>query len=366
MEIWDAYDRDGKPTGEKLVRGAPILAGRYHLVCEVLVRHRDGSYLCMKRASTKEGYPGWLEATAGGSALAGEDKWTCVRRELREETGLDEQYFTEIGRFRNNNTIYSSFLCVVDCDKDTVRFQEGETEDYCWLPESAFMEFVNSGRMIPTQRQRLDPWLKQMGYVRRRIYLVRHGADDETVRGGWSDHPLTEAGKEQAEKLADTFKFPIERLYSSDLRRCMMTAQPLAEKLGLEIRLLPQFRETNNGELAGMKHTLACEKYPGLYWNTLGWEEQYPGGESPKEFYDRIAAAWAEFQAQDGDVMLVTHGGVINVILSLIHGLSYSNKKHRWKIRNTQIITLEFRNGKWEEADDQSRDLAHCPGAVRH
>ena len=55
----------------------------------------------------------------------------------------------------------------------------------------------------------------------------------------------------------------------------------------------------------------------------------------------------------DGDVMLVTHGGVINVILSLIHDLPYSNKKHRWKIKNTQIITLEYRSGKWEEVHDQ-------------
>lgn len=31
-------------------------------------------------------------------------------------------------------------------------------------------------------------------------YLVRHGQDDETVRGGWSDHPLTEAGIHQANR----------------------------------------------------------------------------------------------------------------------------------------------------------------------
>lgn len=355
MEVWDACDREGNLTGEKLVRGEPIPAGRYHLVCEVLVRHIDGSYLCMRRDRNKEAYPGWLEATAGGSALAGEDKLACVRRELREETGLDCGQFAEIGRCMSRDTIYHSFLCVLDCDKNSIRLQEGETEDFCWLSEEDFVEFVNSGRMIPTQRQRCDGWLREMGYIRKKIYLVRHGADDDTVRGGWSNHPLTEEGIAQAEELARRIGFPVSRIYSSDLLRCMMTAGPVARKLELPIIPLPQFRETNNGDLAGMKHTLACEKYPGLYWNTLGWEERYPGGESPKEFYERIKASWTEFQGQveDGDVMLVTHGGVINVILSLVHGLPYSNKKHRWKIRNTQIITLEYRDGKWEEADDQ-------------
>lgn len=194
-------------------------------------------------------------------------------------------------------------------------------------------------------------------FDRKRIYLVRHGADDETIRGGWSNHPLTGEGFAQADILAEAVDFPVSRLYSSDLLRAVQTAEPVAQKLNLPIISAPQFRETNNGHLAGMKHELACEKYPGMYWSTLQWEEKYPGGESPKNFYERIAAAWEDFQQQaldcDGDMMLVTHGGVINVILCLVHGLPYTNKKHRWKIRNTEIITLECRGGKWEEAHDQ-------------
>ena len=91
MELWDAYDAYGNQTGETLVRGKEIPAGRYHMVCEVLVRHADGSILCMKRASTKPNYPGFYEATAGGSALQGEEPLACIRRELLEETGLTEQ-----------------------------------------------------------------------------------------------------------------------------------------------------------------------------------------------------------------------------------------------------------------------------------
>lgn len=39
MELWDAYTRDGQPTGDLLVRGEKIPQGLYHIVCEVLVRH---------------------------------------------------------------------------------------------------------------------------------------------------------------------------------------------------------------------------------------------------------------------------------------------------------------------------------------
>ncbi len=167
MELWDAYTKDGVATGGTLVRGEPVPEGLYHLVCEVLVRHADGSYLAMKRWHKKEGYPGWWETTAGGSALKGEDMWQCVRRELREETGLDAEIFTHIGcRITEDSpVIFHSFLCELDCDKTSVTLQEGETEDYCWFSEQKFIKFVNSGSMIPTQKRRLLPWLVEMGYV---------------------------------------------------------------------------------------------------------------------------------------------------------------------------------------------------------
>lgn len=360
MEIWDSYDREGRLTGEKLIRGESIPEGWYHLVCDVLVRHRDGSYLCMKRSVTKAGYPGWLEATAGGSALAGEDAYACARRELREETGIKTGDFMKIGESRNRNTLYHTFLCTVDCDKTAVTLQEGETEAFFWFNEAEFIEFVNSENMIPLHKRRYDSWLRKMGYVQeKKIFLVRHGADDETIRGGWSQHSLTEEGFRQAEELGEFVHWNLNaaHLYSSDLCRAVQTADPVADNLGLSVRLLPQFRETNNGELAGMKHELACARYPGLYWNTLGWEEKYPGGESPRDFYERIRDAWEEFQVlalrNEGNSMLVTHGGVINVILSLVTGKPYSNKKHRWKIRHTQIIALTYRDGRWEIDDDK-------------
>lgn len=42
----------------------------------------------MRRDLSKPNYGGYYEATAGGSALKGEDKMACVKRELFEETGI--------------------------------------------------------------------------------------------------------------------------------------------------------------------------------------------------------------------------------------------------------------------------------------
>ena len=166
MEIWDAYHSDGTPAGCTLVRGEPIPEGLYHLVCEILVRHADGEYLLMQRDLRKQGYPGYWEATAGGSALQGEDAMACARRELREETGIDEGEFTAIGRFVSRDTIYRQYLCVTGCDKAAVMLQDGETIAYRWVTEAEFAAFANSEGMIDVQRMRYEPCLRKMGYVK--------------------------------------------------------------------------------------------------------------------------------------------------------------------------------------------------------
>ena len=72
MEIWDLYDEDGNLTGEtwERSRAREIPEGRYHIVCDILIRHRDGEFLLMLRDPDKDIYPGCWEASAGGSALA--------------------------------------------------------------------------------------------------------------------------------------------------------------------------------------------------------------------------------------------------------------------------------------------------------
>ncbi len=166
MEIWDGYFADGSLVGVDLIRGEEIPEGLYHLVCEILVRHTDGDYLLMQRDFSKEGYPGFFEATAGGSALKGEDKLCCAKRELLEETGIISDAFEEIGKSVSHNTIYYEFLCVTDCDKNSVVLQNGETIAYKWICEKNFADFVNSEDMIDVQKERYRDFFKKMGYIK--------------------------------------------------------------------------------------------------------------------------------------------------------------------------------------------------------
>lgn len=174
MELWDAYNCHGEKTGETLVRGEAIPRGLYHLVCEVLVRHTDGSILCMKRATTKPNYPGFYEATAGGSALQGEDPLTCIKRELREETGITCETFRHIGTDVDEmtQTIYRTYVCEVAWDKNAVTLQEGETEDYTWFSEEEFASLLRTPNFIAMQTKRFLPYYREQGWFAYRLLAL--------------------------------------------------------------------------------------------------------------------------------------------------------------------------------------------------
>ena len=188
------------------------------------------------------------------------------------------------------------------------------------------------------------------------IYLTRHGKDNNTVRGGWSQYGLTDIGKQEARDLADYIAenqshLNIKQLFSSDLPRAVETANPIAIALDMELIIMPEFRETNNGVFAGMPHEIADVTYPGLYWNTLEWDEPYPDGESPRIFYERIRSAWMQFSkmvVRNGkNVLLVSHGGVMHVIFSLVDEKPFSNKDSKERIPHATLFPLHYHNNRW-------------------
>lgn len=163
MEIWDLYDEQGRKTGEtwERSRAREIPEGRYHIVCDVLIRHRDGEFLLMLRDPDKDDYPGCLEASAGGSALAGETPEQAARREMFEETGLEAEKLTLIGqtyRPQSRSVVYA-WLAIVDCEKDSVRLQQGETVGYQWADVQAFFRMIREEPVLKVQYPRYKPYL---------------------------------------------------------------------------------------------------------------------------------------------------------------------------------------------------------------
>lgn len=165
MEIWDGYRADGTLAGVDLIRGEEIPEGLYHLVCEVLVQHADGSFLLMRRSLSKPNLPGKWEASAGGSALKGESPEVCAKRELWEETGIRAESLTLIGRSVTANAIHCDYLCRTRQKKDSVCLQEGETIACRWVDEAAFRDYLMSEDAIPTQNARRADYYRKMGYI---------------------------------------------------------------------------------------------------------------------------------------------------------------------------------------------------------
>lgn len=190
------------------------------------------------------------------------------------------------------------------------------------------------------------------------VYFIRHGVDDEGFRGGWSQRGLVTEGYRQSMKLGSYLKdnqsrYNVDRIISSDLQRALDTAGEIARELQLPVEPSIHWRETNNGVIAGMPNEIVDERFPGLCFSGLRMDERYPGGESPIEFYTRIKNTFTRLcveQAQHNpaqNVIVVTHGGVINAVYHLVRGLEWSNTSRAFPALHTSVHAMEWYDAKW-------------------
>lgn len=74
--------------------------------------------------------------------------------------------------------------------------------------------------------------------------------------------------------------------------------------------------------------------------------EKYPNGESPIEFFNRIKDWFYnsinEYKDMDGNILIITHAGVINIIYYIVNNLEWSNKAKTFKIGNCSIHVLDL------------------------
>ncbi len=189
-----------------------------------------------------------------------------------------------------------------------------------------------------------------------RILLVRHGQDEVGYRGGWSQRGLTNEGRMQSQLLANHLRDswqPLGFLISSDLERAWETANYIAQETGLPLQGSSLWREMNNGKLAGMPNRLAEQVYPGLFASSLQMDEPYPDGESPRQFFLRITQAFEDLcekmlaRQLPPDLIVVTHGGVINILSYILNGMIWSNTEPFFPISPTSIHEISCLEGKW-------------------
>jgi broad specificity phosphatase PhoE len=183
------------------------------------------------------------------------------------------------------------------------------------------------------------------------LLLVRHGQstwNSEHRIQGQLDPPLSEEGRRQAERVGRRLAGRrLAGFYSSDLKRAFETAQAIGLATGLEAEPTPGLREIYLGEWEGLRSDEVAERFPEAWatWSKWGGDwDIVPGGEGADLFGKRVAAAVDAIlqRHSHGDVLVVTHGGVIQMTLNRIVGRA-SRGLFPFKIQNASITVIEKR-----------------------
>lgn len=185
------------------------------------------------------------------------------------------------------------------------------------------------------------------------MLLVRHGQStwnrDHKIQGQL-DPPLSEEGRRQAEALGRRLAGRrLAGLYSSDLKRALETARAVGSATSLEPETAQGLREIFLGEWEGLRTEDLAERFPDAWarWTEEPDWDLVPGGEGAALFETRVVAAIdAIFDRHGhGDVLAVTHGGVIQVALHRVVGRP-SHGLFPFKIQNASISVIEKRAGR--------------------
>jgi 2,3-bisphosphoglycerate-dependent phosphoglycerate mutase len=177
------------------------------------------------------------------------------------------------------------------------------------------------------------------------LLVARHGEADWNVERRWlghADRPLTERGRAQAHDLARVLDGRhIDAAYASDLRRAVETARIALGHRGIEVTALRELRERDYGAWDGLHDDDIPVRFPDDH---ARWRDGLGHGPADAEAYaalavrietvlQRIAAAHP-----GATILLVTHGGPINVLDALAGGLDYV--QHRQTIPAAPHATL--------------------------
>jgi len=165
------------------------------------------------------------------------------------------------------------------------------------------------------------------------ILMARHGETDwnrESRFQGHADTTLNEAGREQAEALAERLRTEeIEAVYASPLLRAHETAEIVARSLGLPVETVAGLREVDVGSWSGLTRTGIEERFPDGFRRWLEFDHGWDDGESYEALGARVLAVLAEVAARHpgGRVLVVTHGGPMRAALAAAASVSYADAR---------------------------------------
>jgi 2,3-bisphosphoglycerate-dependent phosphoglycerate mutase len=182
------------------------------------------------------------------------------------------------------------------------------------------------------------------------IHLLRHGESIGNAQGyhqGQADFPLTERGRQQTELLARRWAeeaVVFDTIFSSPLQRARETVEILTKLLVMPVQYDPVWMERDNGVLAGLPHEEASVRYPEPAF-VHPYQPIGETGESQWELYLRGGrAVQSLINRPPGRYLVVSHGGILNMVMYAILGIIPHANFHgpRFRFGNTAFATLTY------------------------
>ena len=191
-----------------------------------------------------------------------------------------------------------------------------------------------------------------------RILFVRHGESEANVAQVISNrdlpHKLTENGVMQATILAETLAHThnVEVIETSPILRAQETAVIFQARLGVTPTIQSALREVDAGMMEGRGDAEAWESCDKLVrsWDDEQDYDNYipPDGESFNDvkarFIPYIKQLIAEHKDHSADVLLVSHGALLQLMLPLILTNIDREFTQKHQINNCQLIVTQLKH----------------------
>jgi alpha-ribazole phosphatase/probable phosphoglycerate mutase len=167
------------------------------------------------------------------------------------------------------------------------------------------------------------------------LLFIRHAETDMAgTFCGHSDPPINSCGRAQiTDLLARLVPETFEAIYASDLRRAVNTAEALAETFGVPLTTTLHLREIHFGDWEGLTWA-EIEQRDAVY--ARRWTEAFPAlpapnGETFSAFELRVLQEVENLVrlAESKRIAVVTHGGVMRVVLRTFLGYS---EQQAWEL----------------------------------
>lgn len=176
------------------------------------------------------------------------------------------------------------------------------------------------------------------------IIMLRHGESEDNVAKvyGTKETCLSEEGIKQIREIKETIKdLNFSKVYVSPLRRTRESLKYL--DLAMEGIEEKRIQEYNFGIFSGLTNEEIETGYPLEYKEWVENPHDYiiREGESLKFVYDRVIDFLEEVIERDEDILLVTHAGIIRLVLSWIFDKMEYFFKFKVENGSISIVTIE-------------------------